>query len=788
MLLPFVENEYGISERKTLLKSCLWFDKPVYVGIVGLSWTTTMYVAVHISYVEYFENMFYSLFATSWLQRTDTMTFPKKARICSVVPDASYAQTKKLCDIQLGKWENITDPLKDLFALFATVDGYVWWQQFEIRCRYKKITTPWYKRLAWFLAYTQDDIPTQENCELSMYYITPPKIHSQTKKNIADACCQYMRAFFGTSKVKKWYHDVIVPIDLCVHMFHLPKDYDVVGLKYARYKTLPPPSMFMNTLEWHWSKSLTTLLWKTDYRNNETIFGIQQEDKLRHMYILGKTWTWKSTFLSNLVVNDIVAGHGVCLIDPHGDLVETCLQYIPKHRLDDVVLFDVGDTDFPIGFNMLSFVTDQQKNLIASWVVSAFHKLFAHSRWPRLEYILRNVLLTLIECPDATLLHILRILTDDDFRKHCLWYVDDPLLLKFWTQEYGKRNDKQRQEAIGPIVNKIGQFLSSWLVRHIFGQARWGINLRQIMDSSKILLINLSKWKIWEDNAAMIWSLLVTKLQIDAMSRADIHISQRKDFYVYIDEFQNFATDSFATILSEARKYKLSLILAHQYISQLSDDIRQAIFGNVGTIVSFAVWHDDARCLADQYKNKVSVNDLLSLPRFCAYIKMMIHWQTQDPFSMKTLPLVTPSSVDGSWLLDVAEIIQHCRATYAIAKHLVQESIKIRYQESYNAHASATQQAIELSQQANKSENMHVSDYSSLRLDTTYTWFVKLKYNYWIFVIVAWVEWLCHKKNILTPINVWSRKDVYHIWDSVRVCVDRLDIKQQLVSRKMVEK
>jgi len=267
------------------------------------------------------------------------------------------------------------------------------------------------------------------------------------------------------------------------------------------------------------------------------------------------------------------------------------LEYIPQNRINDVILFDVSDTDFPLGFNLFQANSEDERNLVASGIVATFNKLFGNSWGPRLEYILRNVVLSLVEYPNATLMHILRVLIDKNFREEVVSNVKDSVVLKFWRTEFDKWNDKQRDEAIAPITNKVGQFLSSKLVRNIFGQPKSRLNLRKAMDEGKILLVNLSKGKVGEDNANMIGSLLVTKFQIDAMSRADIPAHMRTPFYLYIDEFQNFMTGgaSFASILSEARKYKLALIVANQYISQLEEDVKDAIFGNVGSTICMTI-------------------------------------------------------------------------------------------------------------------------------------------------------------------------------------------------------
>lgn len=422
-----------------------------------------------------------------------------------------------------------------------------------------------------------------------------------------------------------------------INLFHLPTKANFVkGLDYTVYRKLPYPTT-IPTPENTPAHQLT-LIGDTDYRGDKIRFGVREEDKFRHMYIVGKTGTGKSTFINNMIISDMRAGNGLCLLDPHGELVDDLLEYIPSNRINDVILFDVGDAEYPIGFNLLQADNEDEKNRIASGVVSTFQKLFDNSWGPRLEYILRNVVLSVIDYPNATLMHILRVLTDKEFREEVISNVKDPVLLKFWNNEFNKWQDKQREEAVGPITNKVGQFLSSRLVRNIFGQPRTRLSIRKAMDQGKIILVNLSKGKIGEDNANMIGSLLVTKIQIDAMGRADMAKHLRKPFYLYIDEFQNFATKSFATILSEARKYKLSLIVANQYTSQLDEAIKDAIFGNVGTIFAFTLGYDDASVMTSQFKEIVATNDLISLPKFTAYTRLMVDGVSSDPFSMKTLP------------------------------------------------------------------------------------------------------------------------------------------------------
>ena len=390
-----------------------------------------------------------------------------------------------------------------------------------------------------------------------------------------------------------------------------------------------------------------------------------------------------------MIISDMRAGNGLCLLDPHGELVDDLLEYIPSNRINDVILFDVGDAEYPIGFNLLQADNEDEKNRIASGVVSTFQKLFDNSRGPRLEYILRNVVLSVIDYPNATLMHILRVLTDKEFREEVISHIKDSVLLKFWNNEFNKWKDKQREEAVGPITNKVGQFLSSRLVRNIFGQPRTKLSIRKAMDEGKIILVNLSKGKIGEDNANMIGSLLVTKIQIDAMGRADMAKNLRKPFYLYIDEFQNFATKSFATILSEARKYKLSLIVANQYTSQLDETIKDAIFGNVGTIFSFTLGYDDASVMSSQFKEVVSTNDLISLPKFTAYTRLMVDGISSDPFSMKTLPPFT-SEGDVEY---IEKIRNQSRQRYAMEREQLETLMNAWSKKSFSAQEKVAEQA-----------------------------------------------------------------------------------------------
>ena len=331
----------------------------------------------------------------------------------------------------------------------------------------------------------------------------------------------------------------------------------------------------------------------TSFRNREATFGIKQDDRRRHVYIIGKTGMGKTSMMENMAIQDIHNGHGMCFIDPHGETVERLLDRIPSHRINDVIYFNPADTDYPMAFNILESVDPNYKHLVASGLMGVFTKIWAGVWSARMEYILGNTILALLDSPGNTMLGIARMLVDRDYRKKIIDHIKDPVVKSFWMNEYANYNDKFRNEAIAPIQNKVGQFLSSAIIRNIVAQPKTTLDLRKIMDEQKILLVNLSKGRLGEDNSALLGAMLITKLQLAAMSRVDIPEEERKDFYLYVDEFQNFATESFATILSEARKYRLNLIIAHQYIGQLitekSTKVRDAVFGNVGTMVMFRV-------------------------------------------------------------------------------------------------------------------------------------------------------------------------------------------------------
>lgn len=414
-----------------------------------------------------------------------------------------------------------------------------------------------------------------------------------------------------------------------------------------------------------------TLFGQTTFRNQCQKFGIKIDDRRRHMYVVGKSGMGKSTVLENMIVQDMNKGRGLAVVDPHGDLAEKIINYIPDSRVKDIVYFNPSDAEFPIAFNVVEQVEPHLRHLVASGLIGVFQKLWADSWGPRLEYILRNAILAVLDYPGSTLLAITRMLSDKNFRKEVIEKIQDPVVKAFWVNEFSGYNDKFASEAVAPIQNKVGQFLSSSLIRNIVGQTKSSIDLRKIMDEGKILIMNLSKGRIGEDNSALLGSMMITKIQLAAMSRVDIDESDRRDFYLYVDEFQNFATDSFANILSEARKYHLCLILAHQYIEQLSDNVKAAVFGNIGTLVTFRVGATDAEFLAKEFMPLFTEEDLVNIPKFNFYLKLMIDGLTSDPFSAKTL---APLNRDDK-TPNLEKVINYTHEHYASRREKVEEDI-----------------------------------------------------------------------------------------------------------------
>ncbi|MBD3281405.1 type IV secretion system DNA-binding domain-containing protein [Candidatus Uhrbacteria bacterium] len=412
-----------------------------------------------------------------------------------------------------------------------------------------------------------------------------------------------------------------------------------------------------------------TLFAETNFRNQRRRFGIKTDDRRRHLYIIGKTGMGKTVLQENMVMSDIMAGHGVCYIDPHGDTAEKLLDYIPSNRINDVVYFNPADLEFPVGFNILESVAEDQKHLVSNGLMGVFKKIWPDVWSSRMEYILQNCVMALLDYPGATLLGINRLLVDDDYRKRVVAKIRDPIVKTFWVAEFESWTDKYKAEALPAIQNKVGQFLSASVIRNIVAQVKSTVEIRRIMDEGKIFIVNLSKGRIGEDNMRLLGGMIIARMQMAAMERVNIPEEDRRDFYLFVDEFQNFATESFASILSEARKYRLSLTVAHQYIEQLSDEVKAAVIGNVGTLLTFRVGSTDAEFLEKEFSPQFTAEDLINLPKYNVYLKLMVDGVATAPFSATTLPPMAKFTGNAE------KVIQVSRERYAIPRATINEKV-----------------------------------------------------------------------------------------------------------------
>ncbi len=413
-----------------------------------------------------------------------------------------------------------------------------------------------------------------------------------------------------------------------------------------------------------------TFFAETNFRNKRSRFGIKRNDRRKHMYVIGKTGMGKTTLLENMAIQDIQNGEGIAIVDPHGEFAEKMLQFVPESRKQDVIYFNPADMAFPVAFNTLENVSIEQRHLVASGLLGVFKKIWPDVWSARMEYLLSNAILALLETPNATLLGINRMFADKVFRKDVVSKLTDPVVRAFWEKEYASYQDKFASEASAAIQNKVGQFTSNPLIRNIIGQTNSSIDMRKIMDEQKIFIMNLSKGKIGEENSRLLGAMLVTKLYLTAMSRVDIPEAERKDFFLYVDEFQNFATDSFASILSEARKYRLDLILAHQYVMQMEEKTVDAVFGNVGTTISFRIGAQDAELLEKEFAPDFMVQDFVNLSFAQIYLKLMIDGVSSRPFSASTLAPMPPPEQSFE-----KEIIEFSRTHYGSAQADIEEKI-----------------------------------------------------------------------------------------------------------------
>jgi len=438
---------------------------------------------------------------------------------------------------------------------------------------------------------------------------------------------------------------------------HVPHVVHVLAKKHEPPKDLPTKGKDVS------------MFGMTNYHNTFVPFGIKREDRRRHLYVVGKSGTGKSKMLELLIQSDIMSGQGIGVLDPHGDLVDNILRMVPEERKKDVILFDPSDTEFPIAFNPLEKVDDKFKMQITIGFISIFKKLFGDNWSDRLEHVLRYTTLALLDSPNTSVLSILKMLTDKNYRQKIVARIEDSVVKNFWVNEFAGWSEKFDAEAITPLLNKVGQLVSTNMIRNIIGQSKNSFNIRDVMDNRKILLMKISKGLLGEENAQLIGSMIITKIYQAAMARADMHQEDRQDFYFYVDEFQNFATDTFSEILSEARKYRLCMTIAHQYIGQLSDLIKKTVFGNVGSIISFRVGADDAVSLADEYTPIFNIRDIINLGVREFYLKMSINGELSEAFSGKTLDMKFPEH-DYS-----KEIIEASRKAYCTPREKVEEML-----------------------------------------------------------------------------------------------------------------
>ncbi len=418
------------------------------------------------------------------------------------------------------------------------------------------------------------------------------------------------------------------------------------------------------------------IIWISDYRSIRVPVWIYDEDRLRHIYVIWKTWVWKSKFLMSLIVNDLKQWKWLAIIDPHGDLVEEAMMYVPANRKEDVIIFDPTDEEYPFQFNPLDVKENESKQILAKWFIDIFKKFFGANWNPKLEHVLRMVFLALLDKPGSTLFDIIRALTDKDFRYEMIETIEDDVVRNFWTNEFAWWSQQFNTEAIMPILNKVWQLLSIEIIKNIFASKENKLDLREVMDSKKILFIKLPKWKLQEEIMGFLWAMFVTKIYQTAMGRQSVPKKDRVPFFTYVDEFQNFATETFNEILSEARKYWLWLIVAHQYIKQIPSNISDALFGNVWTLVSFRISSEDALYMQKHFDPFLTSYDLANLDMREFYCKMLVKWQVKDPFSLRSLYIQEPD-IDKNFIEELYEISRkkYCRSLQE-AKQVVEEEQK----------------------------------------------------------------------------------------------------------------
>lgn len=543
-------------------------------------------------------------------------------------------------------------------------------QEVELKAIENKLSRMGYQTVVRIVSVAESDAKVETNLRsvfASFKQFTAANMNSfvsNPESNSSRALEDYKRRSFSSDR------SIILTTEELSTFFHFPlTNIETPNISWIYSKKSEPPSDLPT--------ENANFIGDTVYRNKKIRFGLRNDDdRLRHMYVIGKSGTGKSTLFESMISQDIANGAGVGVLDPHGETIERVLERIPDNRINDVIYFDPSDTERPIGLNLLQMDDPSQKNLMASGLVSAIKQHFDYSWGPRLEYLLNYAILTLLEVPGTTMLGITRLLEDQNYQKYILHQVKDPVVVKFWEQEFKdmKGNQKLVTEAIAPIQNKVNRFLASTTIRNILGQKDSTLDLWDAMNSGKIVLMNLSKGKIGSDNANLLGALLVSRLQFYALQRAKIPYDQRRPFYLYVDEFQNFATGSFEEILSESRKYKLGLYLTHQFTAQLPEEILKAVFGNVGTIMTFALGAPDAKALASEFAPYFNEEDIISLERFQIYVKLMNGGMTSHPFSARILVpfedgFIVPKTPNRE------KVIALSREKYGVSREFVENKI-----------------------------------------------------------------------------------------------------------------
>lgn len=399
-----------------------------------------------------------------------------------------------------------------------------------------------------------------------------------------------------------------------------------------------------------------TIFAETNFRNQKKRFGIKRSDRRYGMFVVGKTGMGKTNLLESCIISDLENGNGVGVIDPHGDLIERILDRIPSRRINDVIYFNPADTEYPIALNLLDKVSPNMQSVLVSSIISIFKKLYIEFWGPRMEYVFRNAILTALMIQGSTLVTIKKLLVEVDYREKVAGKIDDQTLRDFWVKEFANLDKRQRTEVISPILNKLGQFLSDPMIRNIIGQRKNKIDFRKVMDKKHILLVNLSKGMIGEDNAMLLGSLILTKLQLAAFNRTDIPEKEREDFYLFVDESHNFITENFSLMLAEMRKFRLNLTLANQHLGQLYEQVKQAILGNIGTLISFRVGAFDAEILREEFYPKVKKHDLINLPKYQIYLKLMIDGVVSEGFSATSIAPLRLVTNNKSKIINVSQI------------------------------------------------------------------------------------------------------------------------------------